>query len=398
MSHAYRNAVIPERVVNLDEARHRHGAMADHAAQLVMAGDPLADAVIAELDQLGKEGRRILNRGLAEGLAGLGEEPPRAIEALLRQLETVPSWVDPALLDRGEVALLSVPQPWFEICAISSALVHTYVSPAIARLLAQTGQLTKMASRRLVETGMWGRQSTLPGGLHRGAPGYISTAQVRLLHARVRATALQRGWDTAVWGLPIGQTDMARTWLDFTLTPFTALAAVGIELSAEEQKSLYQYWAYVAYLLGIDERFYQGVTDHAGARRLQNLLDMTNAEPDDNSRALTAAMVSATASAMACAPNPLMAEDRLRDLLHGLLRRAFGTELSDHLGIPESDSTPLLPLVALLNSQARRWQTFTAGSAETARRENAQSPGPDEAFRLPGGTAYEQNIAVPTTA
>jgi hypothetical protein len=112
---------------------------------------------------------------------------------LLQQLETMPAWVDPDMLGRGEVAALSVSPLWYELCAIGSALVHTYASPAIARLLTQTGRLTSAAPRRLAETGMWARQATTPGGLLRGAPGYQATVQVRLLHARIRSSALRHG-------------------------------------------------------------------------------------------------------------------------------------------------------------------------------------------------------------
>jgi len=120
--------------------------------QMLSAGDPLADAVIVEMDTLGREGRRILNAGIADGLKDLTERPP-AIAALLQQLETMPAWVDPAMLGRGEVASLSVSPLWYELCAIGSALVHTYASPVIARLLTQTGRLTTVAPRRLAETG-----------------------------------------------------------------------------------------------------------------------------------------------------------------------------------------------------------------------------------------------------
>src|SRR5260370_1267943 len=203
---------VPGRVINLDQARVQHGGKAGHMVRMLAVGDPLADAVIVEIDALGKEGCGILNASLADGLESLTERPP-AITALLQQLETMPAWVESDMLGRGEVATLSVSPFWYALCAIPSALVHTYASPAIARLLTQTGRLTTMAPRRLAETGMWAGQATVPGGLLRGAPGYQATVQVRLLHARMRSNALKHGWDTAEWGVPISQVDVARTWL-----------------------------------------------------------------------------------------------------------------------------------------------------------------------------------------
>src|SRR5258706_9107551 len=146
--HTHQGSEIPGRVINLDEARARHGDKADYMVRMLSAGDPLADAVIVEMDTLGKEGRRILNAGLADGLESLTERPP-AITALLQQLETMPAWVDPDMLGRGEVAALSVSPRWYELPAIGSALWHPSASPALAMFLTQPGQPTTQAPRAL---------------------------------------------------------------------------------------------------------------------------------------------------------------------------------------------------------------------------------------------------------
>ena len=396
VAHTHQGSESPRRVINLDQARARHGDKADHMVRMLAVGDPLADAVIVEMDALGKEGRLILNAGLADGLESLTERPP-AITALLQQLETMPAWVDPDMLGRGEVAAMSVSPLWYELAAISSALVHTYASPAIARLLTQTGRLTTIAPRRLAETGMWAGQATMPGGLLRGAPGYQATVQVRLLHARIRSSALKHGWDTAEWGVPIGQVDVARTWLDFTLTPFRALAVLGIELTETEQHSLYKYWHYIAYLLGLEDSFYRDVTDHDSARELGHLFDLTIGAPDDNSRALTAAMVSAQVELLASAPQPLMPRAEFSDLIHGILRRTFGDGLADQLGIPVSSAAPFLVMIARANSDARRWQTFSPQSAAQALQENtAGRPADHRSPDIPGGPTYQRHARTGT--
>jgi hypothetical protein len=365
--------------------------------RMLAVGDPLADAVIVEMDALGQDGRHILNAGLADGLESLTERPP-AITALLRQLEAMPAWVDPDMLGRGEVVALSVSPFWYLLCAIPSALVHTYASPAIARLLTQTGRLTTIAPRRLAETGMWAAQATMPGGLLRGGPGYQATVQVRLLHARMRSSALKHGWDAAEWGVPISQVDVARTWLDFTLTPSQAMAVLGIELTQAEQNSLYQYWHYIAYLLGLDDNsFYRDVTAHDSARELRELFDLTIGLPDENSRALTAAMVDAQADLLVSAPQPLMPRAEFSDLIHGILRRSFGDDRADQLGIPVSSAAPFLVMIALANSEARRWQTFTPQSAALALKENtARRMANDGSASIPDGPTYQQHARTGT--
>jgi hypothetical protein len=52
--HTHQGSEIPGRVINLDEARARHGDKADYMVRMLSAGDPLADAVIVEMDALGK--------------------------------------------------------------------------------------------------------------------------------------------------------------------------------------------------------------------------------------------------------------------------------------------------------------------------------------------------------
>jgi hypothetical protein len=235
------------------------------------------------------------------------------------------------------------------------------------------------------------------GGLLRGASGYQATVQVRLLHARIRSSALKHGWDTAEWGVPIGQVDVARTWLDFTLTPFRALAVLGIELTEAEQHSLYRYWHYIAYLLGLDDGFYRDVTDHASAGELRHLFDLTIGAPDDNSRALTAAMVGAQVELLASAPQPLMPRAEFSDLIHGILRRTFGDGLADQLGIPVSSAAPFLVMIALANSETRRWQTFTPQSAAQALQENIARRSADHSSPdIPGGPTYQRHARTGT--
>ncbi|GAA4013053.1 oxygenase MpaB family protein [Streptomyces plumbiresistens] len=379
-----------KRAFDLEAARRRHGAKADYMVTMLTAGDPLADAVITELDLHGVQAQRILDAGLKRGLASLDEPPPTAIAALLKQLESTPSWVDPLMLHRGDIVSQSVPPMWCGLCSITSALAHTYASPAVARLLARQGRPTVMASRQLVTTGVWARQTVRPGGLLRGAPGYMATVEIRLRHARMRAAAL-KDWDAGAEGLPIGQLDMARAWLGFTFIAFQALADVGIDITSEEERCLYQYWSYVAHLLGLDESLYGDVVDHASAFRLQDLLDRVTGVPDGNSRVLTEAMVDAQTHALAAAPGSTLSEDQLRALIHNLLRRALGDDTADRLGIPLPAATDLMPLITTLNRQSRYWQTFSPASAQAARRQELEPPEPGPmAAVLPMSIALQQ--------
>lgn len=337
-------------------------------AELLAVGDPLADAVVAELEILGTPGRRVLDQGVAEGLGRL-TEPPAAIRALLRQLEEPPRWAADADVADGDRATQAIPQPWDVIAFAAVSMTHVYASPAIAGVLAHTGELVAAgAPRRLAQTGAWRSAVVLPGGLVRGAPGYVATARVRLMHARVRAKALRDGWDTQRWGLPINQADLARTWLAFTIVPFRGLAEVlGIGLSADEELQLYRYWRHIGRLLGVDDEVIGQVHDHGDAAKLLEELDTVTGTPDDNSRALTAALMASASEGLARVPEPAMSAQAWRDLLGATARASLGDEIADGLGIPVAAVGDFLPLIAQGLASARRIQLENPEEAERAR-------------------------------
>lgn len=339
-----------------------------YVAEMLAVGDPLADAVVAELEILGAPGRRVLDQGIAEGRGSL-VELPAAIRALLRQLEEPARWATDEDLADGDRATQAIPQPWDVIAFAAISMTHVYASPAIARVLTYTGELVAAsAPRRLAETGAWRSSVVLPGGLVRGAPGYVATARVRLMHARVRAKALRDGWETERWGLPINQADLARTWLAFTIVPFRGLADVlGIGLSADEELQLYRYWRHIGRLLGVDDEVIGQIRDHGDAAKLLEELDAITGAPDENSRALTGALMAAASEGLARVPEPGMSAAAWRDLLGATARASLGDEVADGLGIPVAAVGEFLPVIAQGLASARRIQLENPEEAERAR-------------------------------
>ncbi|GAB2469161.1 oxygenase MpaB family protein [Promicromonospora xylanilytica] len=391
MSASHSSPSVPDRAVNLSAARSRHGGRVDVLLRALQQGDPLADAAIVELDELGRTARGALQRGLADGRASVPDAPP-AVDALLAQTESMPGWVSPDLLDEGDRTSLAVPPHWRGLAFAGGSLAHTYRNPAIARLLVGTGRLTSTAPRRLAETGLWNASVVLPGGLRRGAPGYVQTVQVRLLHARVRASAMAHGWDADRWGVPINQADVARTWLDFTVVPFTFLEGVGYRLTDQEQSSLYRYWWYVGHLLGLDEEFFLAVEDHEQAGELLDLVDSTSDAPDENSRALVGALFDAATANLAAVPRSPLDASGWRALLNALAGRYHGPDAAA-LGIAESPLTPMLPLLAAAEAQARHYQLQVPGAVQQAVEDGALAFRGLIAALADGKAAYQEHAA-----
>ncbi|NUR58428.1 MAG: DUF2236 domain-containing protein [Catenulispora sp.] len=352
----------------------------------LFVGDPLADAVIAEAEQLGAGGRRLLEQGLTDGLASL-QAPPPAVKALLQQLEAQPDGAEPegagshsagsdsaglssALpsdLADGDRATQAIPPPW-DVVAFAVSMMYVYASPPIARVLAYTGRLTADAPRRLSETGAWRSRAVLPGGLLPGAPGYVATARVRLMHARVRAMALRDGWDTERRGSPINQVDLARTWLAFTIVPFGCLSEViGIGLSDAEERQLYRYWRHIGRLLGVDDAIIADIREHADAAELLAVLDKTAELPGDYSRELTAALFDYATEGLARIPELGMSSSAWRSVLGAITRASLGDQVSDALGISRTAPGDFLPPFTRAQVAARNAQIADPDEAEKAR-------------------------------
>ena len=361
-------------------------ARTDLAGWALTTGDPLADAVVAEIDAGGGPVRGALATGIRDGLAAVADPPP-AVAALLTRTEAAPAYADDALLDAGCRPYFSS-HPASRMIALSAgALVRTYSSPSIAAVLGTTGRLVDAADQRLLETGMWLNAAMLPGGLRRGAAGYVATLQVRMMHAHIRRHARARGFDEAAHGAPINQIDLARTWMDFTVTSYRAEQAMGFDRTPSEIAAAYRYWWHVAHLLGLDPRLTDGVSSHEQAAGVDALLQAVTGPASPVSAALADASLASIARSL---HEVVGVPVRIgRPALDALTRRFHGHALGDALGLPRASAanTLLGPAIAAVRWDHRRrradpdaWRrVHETGMA--AARGLLEQPGEPPAFR-----------------
>jgi hypothetical protein len=326
-------------------------ARANLAGWALTTGDPLADAVVAEIHEHGREVRTALADGIGNGLDSLSDPPP-AVAALLTAAETVPDFVDDELLDGGSRPYFSMPLPVHLISLSAGALVRVYESPSIATVLAMTGKLVEGAQRRIEETGRWDATVMLPGALRVGQPGYMATLQVRMLHAHMRGLARGRGYDESALGAPINQVDLVRTWMDFTLTSFRAEEAIGFGLTSAELASMYRYWWHVAHVLGVDPRLVEGISSNEDAKRVDDLMQaVTGPFIPESSELAFAALRSIAGKLKEIFSLP---EGMAMPALYALTRRFHGDRVADELGVPRAAAADALLAPAIRAIRARR--------------------------------------------
>jgi hypothetical protein len=364
-------------------------SQADLIGWALVTADPLADAVVSEIHSDRPGVNRSLIAGIRHGLASL-QHPPDAVAALLADAERRPGFVTDELIARGSAAYYTTPGAVHLMSLAGGSLVRVYESPSISAVLAATGRLIDGAEQRILETGTWLATVMLPGALAVGQPGYVATLQVRMLHAHMRRFVRERHYDEAAYGAPINQTDLVRTWMDFTLTSYRAEDQMGYGLTEAELAELYTYWQLVADLLGIDSRLVQGIADHEAAQRLDDLLQAVTGPPLAESVTLAAATIETAVDLIhqfVSIPTELA-----RPGVRALTRRFHGDRVADALQIPTSAAadavlTPAIDLIRTRRAHLRRdpvaWAEAMGKNLDEARLRLAPSPDRE-------GTQYER--------
>jgi len=342
--------MIPSRFTHLASARAAFGDRVDRLAPYLLEVDPLADAAAEALAALPPgRGFALLDDALERGVDAVSAPP--ALRALFAEVDRVPPWVDWAALDHGGEVLVRAGVLGGMVLAARS-IVLGYASPGGNKPLVFSGRLTEQAARRLNETSRFVQAVCRPGGMRRGADGFKITLKVRLIHAEVRRMIQRSGrWDEARWGAPINQHDMAATTLLFSLVVLDGLRLFGLDVSAEEAEHYLQLWRYVGRVMGCDPELTP--TGELEARRLADLIAATQGPPDEDSRALTHALLHA-GEQVAKTPADRRRARIETELGQGLVRSLLGDAMADDLGVPETRWRHALPLFRGVNVAAEQ--------------------------------------------
>ncbi len=294
--------------------------------------DPLADAVIDALVPLPRADQEA---AIARMLSDAPGALPPALTTLHDWLRATPVWFDEPRAEAGGEVLLRSGLLSGLVLGFKS-LVLGYCSPAGNKPLIFSGRLTGDVNRRLAETSRFVEAVSQPGGLRFGAPGFITTVRVRLIHARIRhALKADPRWNTAAWGTPINQYDMAGTILLFSSQLVEGLRQLGANVTATEEDATLHQWRYVGRLMGVDDELLS--TSPSEARTLWELLDATQGLPDADSRTLTHAMILSGIERGA--------PEAAADFGYSLCRHLIGDRYADAMELPRSLRWSVAPRV-----------------------------------------------------
>lgn len=312
----------------------------------LMQGDAAMDALLGWMSEAGlAQSMPLYQRALEQGIAAI-DAAPQPLQRFFAQVEAMPAWLDTELLDEGA-----------RVCCLSGltgmrvlrdlGLLAGYQASAINRTLVLTGALENGAQRRIAETSKWWVDCTRPGGMARGAAGYRGTLHVRLVHALVRRRVSGMAeWDASYFGLPVNQGDLHATYLAFSVVFLIGQRLLGVPLSKDERGAVLHLWRYIAWLMGVDQRWLHIDENDATRALYHNLL--AQAPADASSHQLGTALIDEPLQRHY--PNLQWLRGRLNRAIHLSIAHTFiDVEGRRALGLPRG----VLPWYPLLTAPPR---------------------------------------------
>ncbi|MFD7655985.1 oxygenase MpaB family protein [Actinosynnema sp. NPDC059797] len=302
--------------------------MIDTAAfeALKFQGDPLADAVIADLVATGRVGA--VNEVLEHFRANdqpVPEQLPGSVRRFLVATDDPPAWADPERLARAYEFFVDDGVHVASVLTFG-AMVNCYAQPRASRALTLTHGLNQ-PHRRLSETSqfvmnMMGRDAFGSGG------SFVPTIQkTRLIHAAVRHFLTASGrWDVAADGVPICQQDMVGALLIFSVQVIEGMRRIGISITDTEAADYYYVWRVAGAMLGIPvEALPESVED---ACELSAALVETSYGPSDEGVVLTRHLLDLY--------EKLFPGKVFDGIVAAMVRQVVNPEVADWMRVPDS--------------------------------------------------------------
>ncbi len=243
-------------------------------------GDPIADALLAQGIRFAKP----LQQAIIDGNFDDSLVSDASFMQLIEQFSAHPDWYDPKLAEIGAIAYRRYPLMLIWLLR-NVALMAGYSIPALSLPLIQTGALMHDALPRLMRTYAYilavsehsqldtsDEQASISQVLAIGSEGWRQSINVRQIHTLVRQNLLKGklksadgvikdsdqhhnadgSWNTDYWGVPINQSDMIATHLQFSLLIMRGLRILGARISTEEAEGILHLWNLASYWMGVD--------------------------------------------------------------------------------------------------------------------------------------------------
>ena len=297
-----------------------------------MIGDPLADAVIDDLEHLGnEESERLIRLGMHDHKGDALRGAPASVREFFSHAVEPPDWLDlPSLLPgcemffrNGRLVLAGM---------VGGVLVEGFATN-IAKSFFLTGRLRDQGVRRLRQNNRHMLEIFTPGGMEAHADGWTHSVRVRLVHAKIRKLLSESDeWDVAELGTPLSAAHVGFAMAAFSARLLKHLKSLGGSFNGEERRSFMAVWRYSGYLMGVPETILY--RDEEEALEIFRIGLLCEPPPSLESIVLATSLINSA---------PLIAgidnDDERRNLsgyVAQISRALIGDEMADALRYPKS--------------------------------------------------------------
>ncbi|MCC5944606.1 MAG: DUF2236 domain-containing protein [Bernardetiaceae bacterium] len=305
-------------------------------------GDPLTAELLTALMQTGNmhELYEVAQIKSQENNA-LPEKMPDLLAIYFEQTACLPDWAD---TDKIAIATELFDTHALDIMTLlgSMALPYCYAAADGAKVLYFSERMRNDAAKRLFETSQFVFEVMAEDGFLENGVAIRTAQKVRLIHAIARFhVEKQKYWDSAKWGVPINQEDMAGTNLAFSYIIIKGLRKLGHIISQSQADAYIHAWKVCGSLLGIDKTLLPDTMYEA--HLLSKHIERRHFRASAEGKALTASLLRSFKETLPpFVPNGYIAS---------YMRFLLGSKISDSLAIPESNWVgKVLQAVPLLNA------------------------------------------------
>ncbi len=345
------------------EARALAPEIADNYIAHTVIGDPLAEAMTADLWQFSPdEQEKLLQAAMGNDGGLVLRDAPASLLTFFEQSKAIPDWVNFSEFNPG-IRMFHRNSRIILVAFVAGVLVEGFTTN-IAKSFFLTGRVRDQGVRRLSQNNRHMMEIFLPGGLDRDGDGWKLSVRIRIVHARLRRLLRESGeWDSEAWGVPLSAAHLGYAISAFSARLLKHMKTLGADYNDEEYASFMAVWRYTGYLMGIPESILFRDSDEA--LRLYNIGLLCEPSAQMESIVMAHALInSAPVVAGMTDPND---RRRLAQYAYRLTRGLIGDTLANQLGFPKGSS---FGVVARFRVEERLNQILRRFNPEYGRKAN----------------------------
>ena len=218
-----------------------------------LIGDPLGEAMTADLAELStEEQERLIRAAMEEEGEEALRDAPESLREFFKDAETTPEWLNYAAF--APAVRMFHRNSYLVLAAFVAGVLIEGFTTNIAKSFIITGKLRDQGVRRLGQNNRHMMEIFLPGGLYRYGEGWKLSVRIRIVHARIRQLLNDtEDWDAEAWGAPISAAHLGYAISAFSARLLKHMKTLGADYNDEEYASFMAVWRYSGYLMGIPE-------------------------------------------------------------------------------------------------------------------------------------------------